>query len=332
MTRPRCMTALVTGLTLVLSSYLSVAAQAPGLKGAVQLGNCDTVADWVSDLTPSRLATGERRGNREAVPATTSFSTIPISLDALLAEDHVVTVASPASDVVACGEVGGRRTDAGALIIGLRPEEASDIMGIAYLAPSGDASQTDISLFVAGDPLATMAMVQADEVAQAVPEAIAEAGGVDVPLTPLPRAEPDVAAPVAEQPTGFSPEEAAYASDLAEIIQSQTESFNEFVLLTENPRIGQDDWTIQVATVFAIWELNYQEVQALTPPPVFVETHALVVEAFRLYSEAGHDGAVGIDTLDPALINQASTKMDHATELLILAKEEVERIQQERGG
>jgi hypothetical protein len=131
---------------------------------------------------------------------------------------------------------------------------------------------------------------------------------------------------------GFSLEELAYANDVGEISESLSESANEFVMLMENPRIGQDDWTIQVATVFAIWDVNYQEALALTPPPVFAETHALFVEALRLYSEAGHDGALGIETLDPAMINQGAAKMDQANELMILAEQEVDRIRQERGG
>ena len=323
---------LVAGMTLLYAGHSGVAAQSAGLDGAVHQGTCDRITDPVSDLTPSLLGTGEWRGNNDAIPAASSFSTIPISLDALLADEHVVTASDPAGDIIACGEIGGTRTDAGALIIGLRSEEESAVTGIAYLAPSGDGSQTNVSLFVAGEPLAEMAVDPAEVVAQAVPEAVVEEDDVDALLTPIPVAEPDEAAPVVEQQTGFTAEESAYANDVVEITESMVESFDEFTALMGNPRIGQNDWTIGVVTQFFIWDENYQEALALTPPPAFVETHALFVEALRLYSEAGDDAVVGIDTLDPAIINQASAKMNQASELIALASAEVDRIREERGG
>ena len=319
------------GVMLLVAGQSSVAAQTPGLSGAVHEGTCESIATPVSDLSPSLLGTGERRGNNEAIPAASSFSTIPLSLDALLADEHVVTASEPGGDIVACGDIGGTRTDGGALIIGLRPAEDSAITGIAYLAPSADASQTDLSLFVAGESLAEIAAAQVEAVVEEVPEAIVEGGGVDVLLTPLPVAEADVAAPVAEQQTGFTAEELAYANDVVEITESMVESFDDIAALMENPRIGQDDWSIDVVTQFFIWDSNYEAALALTPPPVFAETHALFVEALRLYTEAGDDAVLGIDTLDPTMINQASTKMSQASELMILASAEVDRIRQERG-
>src|SRR5215213_8780039 len=201
MARLHGLVTLVASMTLLLAGHVSVAAQSAGLDGAVHQGTCDRITDPVSDLTPSLLGTGERRGNSEAMPAASSFSTIPISLEALLADEHVVTASDSEGDIVACGEIGGTRTDAGALIIGLRSEEESAVTGIAFLAPSGDGSQSNVSLFVAGEPLSEMAARPAEVVAQAVPEAVVEEDDVDALLTPIPVAEPDEAAPVVEQQT-----------------------------------------------------------------------------------------------------------------------------------
>ena len=216
--------------------------------------------------------------------------------------------------------------------MGLKPVEGSGVTGIAYLAPSGDPSQTDVSLFVASERLAEMAIAEAEEVAQEVPEAIIEGGGVDVLLTPLPVAEPEVAAAIAEQQTGLTAEELAYSGDVVRITESMSESFDDLVALTENPRFGQDDWTIQVVTQFVIWDSNYEEAMALNPPPVFAETHALFVGALSLYSEAGDDFVLGLDTLDSGVINQGVAKMTQANELINQAAAEVDRIGEERGG
>jgi len=332
MARLRGLVTLVAGMTLLLAGHVSVAAQSAGLEGAVHQGTCDRIEDSVSDLTPSLLGVGEHRGSSEAIPAVSSFSTIPLSLDALLANDHVVTATEPGGDIVACGEIGGTRTDSGALIIGLKPSEDSAIAGIAYLAPTGDPSQTDVSLFVAGESLAEMAIAQVEAVAEEVPEALVEGGGVDVLLTPLPVAAPDAPAPVVEQQTGFTAEESAYADDVVEITHSMVESFQDFSALMETPRFGQDYWTIGVVTQFFIWDENYQDALALTPPPVFAETHALFVEALRLYSEAGDDFTLGIDTLDMTVINEGGSKVTQANELMNLASAEVDRIRDERGG
>jgi hypothetical protein len=332
MSRLWWLTAPVLGLTLLLVGHASVAAQSAALDGAVHQGTCNSMAAPVSELSPSLLGTGDRLGSRGAIPAASSFSTIPLSLDALLADEHVVTASKPGGDVVACGEVGGFLTDGGALVIGLEPIEGSAVMGIAYLAPSGDPAQTDVSLFVAGERLAEMAIAEAEEVAQEIPQAIVEEGGVDVLLTPLPVAEPEGAAPVAAQQTGLTAEELAYSNDVVRIIESETESFDDLVALTDNPRIGQDDWTMQVVTQFFIWDQNYEEALALAPPPVFAEMHALFVEALRLYSEAGDDFVLGLDTLDSAVINQGVAKMSQANELINQASEEINRIREERGG
>ena len=56
------------------------------------------------------------------MPAANSFTTVPISLEALTASDHAIVVPFPAGEeIVACGDIGGTLTEAGALIVGTRP-------------------------------------------------------------------------------------------------------------------------------------------------------------------------------------------------------------------
>jgi hypothetical protein len=281
------LTILVAGMTVLFAGHASVAAQSAGLNGVIHRGNCDRLTNPVSDLTPLLFGTSERRGSSEAIPVASSFSTIPVSFDALLIDDHAVATSRPGGDVIACGEIGGTRGDDGTLIIGLRSEEGSAITGIAYLAPSSDASQTDVSLFLAGEPLVEIAVAQAQE-------------------------------------------EETYATDIVRITQSMMESFGAFATLIESPRVGQENWTIELTAQFAIWDSNYGEALALSPPPVFAESHALLVEALRLYSEANDDFATALDTRDRAMMNQAVSEIAQADEMFGLAVAEADRIRQER--
>lgn len=126
-------------------------------------------------------------------------------------------------------------------------------------------------------------------------------------------------------------EAADYADDLVRITESTRESFRAFASLMGDPHFGQDDWTGEVKAQIAIWDSNYEEAQALNPPPVFAKTHALLLEALRIYGEAGDDVALGLDTLDPAMITQAAAKVAEANESFVQVIEEADRIRQRRG-
>ncbi len=90
------------------------------------------------------------------MPAATSFTTIPLPLAALVASDHALVIPFPAGDeLVACGELGGVLTEAGALVVGIRPQGDVGISGIAFLSPSADGAQTNVSLFISGAGLNT---------------------------------------------------------------------------------------------------------------------------------------------------------------------------------
>jgi hypothetical protein len=284
----RGLATLVVGVFLMAAGHLSVVAQSAGLDGTVHRGTCDRLADPVSDPTPFFFGIGERRGNSQAIPAASSFATIPIPFDALLAHDHAVTASDSGGDVVACGDIVGIRTDDGSLIVGIRAEDESAVTGVAYITPSDEASQTDVTLMIAGEPLGEMAAAHAREAT-------------------------------------------AYADDLVRITESTRESFRTFATLLGNPRFGQDDWSSEVEAQLAIWDANYEEALELNPPPVFAEMHALLLEALRIYGEAGDDVTLGLDTLDPNMINQASAKVVQANESFVKVLELVDRMRQERG-
>lgn len=132
-------------------------APVPGRPAAVYAGGCpsdeDDPGDVAAELTDLIAPTGEVVGMAAAVVAETSFTTVPRSLDALLAERYAIGVGSLGADepdLVACGEIGGVLNDAGNVVIGLREVGDSGFTGIAFLAPSAaDADRTDVSVFLA---------------------------------------------------------------------------------------------------------------------------------------------------------------------------------------
>ena len=157
---------------LILSLTFAAAAAAQvtddGLITGIHPGDCaGDIGVAAAPLTEPRLPEGDMVGAPDARPVATSFSTVPLSLEALLGDDHVVAVVASQVELridpedvlgvervekestAACGAVGGIRTDNGALVIELGEIGDSGISGVAYLAPSG-AGQTDVSLFLAG--------------------------------------------------------------------------------------------------------------------------------------------------------------------------------------
>ncbi len=119
----------------------------------IHTGTCNEVGEVVAPLTDLTGGTGDRVGRgRRAIPAESSFTSVPLTLDAILGAPHVVNVHLSADEIdtyIACGEIGGFLTPEGAVIIGLRELNRSGFTGIAYLAPGADGASTDVSAFVA---------------------------------------------------------------------------------------------------------------------------------------------------------------------------------------
>ena len=158
----------------------------------IHIGDCDELREVVQPLTSLTVPAGVIAGNDEAVLAEAAFSTIPLSLDAMLAEDHALKVHVSQEEIetyLACGDIGGTVDADGALIVGLKEVDGSGYTGIAYLVPGGPG-ETVLSVMIAkvlpgggpGDatPAAGAAPDEADEAADAPDEAAASGGEVAV--------------------------------------------------------------------------------------------------------------------------------------------------------
>jgi uncharacterized cupredoxin-like copper-binding protein len=119
----------------------------------IHSGTCDALGDVVQPLTDLTAPEGDRVGQgRRADLAETSFTNVPLTLDAILAEDHAINAHLSAEEIgtyIACGNIGGVLNDAGALVIGLREDSNSGYTGIAFLQPGADGASTNISVFIA---------------------------------------------------------------------------------------------------------------------------------------------------------------------------------------
>ncbi len=119
----------------------------------IHSGSCAELGDVVAPLADLTAPTGEGIGlSDSAAQAETSSTNVPLTLDAILAEDHAINAHLSAEEIgtyIACGDLGGVLDANGALVIGLHEDSDSGYTGIAYLAPAADGASTDVSVFIA---------------------------------------------------------------------------------------------------------------------------------------------------------------------------------------
>lgn len=126
----------------------------PARPGHIHAGRCgDELGDVVAPLTDLTAPVGDAVGqqNRAAL-AETSFTNVPLPLDAILADRHAINLHLSADEIgtyIACGNIGGVLDANGALVIGLGEESNSGYTGIAFLSPGADGASTDVSVFIA---------------------------------------------------------------------------------------------------------------------------------------------------------------------------------------
>ena len=117
----------------------------------IHSGDCDELGEVIQPLTALTVPTGAVSGNADAVVAEAAFTSIPLTLETLVAEDHALKVHLSRDQIqtyLACGDIGGTVDANGALIVGMKELDGSGYAGIAYLAPAGNG-QTSVSVMIA---------------------------------------------------------------------------------------------------------------------------------------------------------------------------------------
>jgi hypothetical protein len=119
----------------------------------IHTGDCVELGEVVAPLNDLIVPVGTGAGQAdEASLAESSFTIVPMTLDAILASDHAINVHLSAEQIdtyIACGEIGGVLDVNGALIVGLQESTDSGYTGIAFLGPNPDGVSTDVSVFIA---------------------------------------------------------------------------------------------------------------------------------------------------------------------------------------
>lgn len=200
--------------------------------------------------------------------------------------------------VVACGAIPAEADESNAdrVEVALEPATADRHYGYAILREF-DPGRTTIVLAIPGGTIT-------DEPLPA-----------PVQRTPSQDSLPPQTDTLTTQPS-LAQEELDYIIYLYSAMLTVADSSSRAGELFKNPRIGDDDWTIELATEFALWRTLYQAAEERIPPPRFAELHAKFTEMLSLLSSASYDMAAGADTLDPALVNRGAGKIADATEIL----------------
>ncbi|MFT4037871.1 MAG: hypothetical protein QM692_06800 [Thermomicrobiales bacterium] len=146
-------------LTTAIGGLSATAQDATPAAGAmahpvhIHSGNCNELGDVVAPLTDLTTPEGDAVGQgRRASTASTSYTNVPLPLDAILAADHAINAHLSADQIevyIACGEIGGVQAPDGSLTIGLRETDKSGFAGVAYLVPGADGASTDVTVFLA---------------------------------------------------------------------------------------------------------------------------------------------------------------------------------------
>lgn len=182
---------LLAALLLMASGSLSSLAQeaSPPRPSHIHVGDCDELGAVIQPLTSLTVPGGEVLGNADAVVAEAAFTSIPQTLDELLAEDHALKVHLSKEQIetyLACGDIGGALDANGALIVGMKELDGSGYAGIAYLEEQPNGT-TSVSVMIARViPGADGADAGAAQPAAETPaaEAPADAGAADEAASP----------------------------------------------------------------------------------------------------------------------------------------------------
>ena len=129
----------------------TLTAETDGSTAAIYAGDCDTdfTDERVATLTNVRAPDGDVEGADGASTVETSFTTLDLPLEDVLAEHHVLVVFDEDDDTVplVCGPIGGIVAEDGSLVFGLPVVRDSLFSGVAYLTEDGD--QTLATIFLA---------------------------------------------------------------------------------------------------------------------------------------------------------------------------------------
>ena len=118
------------------------------------------------------------------------------------------------------------------------------------------------------------------------------------------------------EPPSLTASEQNYATTIVDHNSKVGEAMSSLSYLMENPQIGYDEWTIDVATEVTIIRLLYEEAQEIEPPSSMADIHYNYMQAMWHYDRSMDFLVEGIDTLNADLMSQATSEIEMGTAYL----------------
>jgi uncharacterized cupredoxin-like copper-binding protein len=267
----------------------------PARPAHIHTGNCNNIGEVIAPLTDLTGATGDDMGQaRRAARGESSFTAaVPMTLDAILAENHAINVHLSADEIdtyIACGELGGALTPNGALVVGLGELNNSGYTGIAYLAPGADGASTAVSVFIA--PTSGRGQGRGGAAAEETPAADAAAG---TPAT-LPEASPAAESAIEGTPAADTGETAMVAGEQVPV------SLVEFAIsMPETLPAGQVTFAVtNDGSVTHSFEIENESMEAeleteLAPGETGLLTVDLAPGTYEVYCPVGNHAEQGME-------------------------------------
>ena len=143
-----------------------------------------------------------------------------------------------------------------------------------------------------------------------------------------PTSTPPVTPPT---PTPLTTSEQVYATTIADHSNKVSNAMYELSNLMSNPQIGNDEWTLKVASQLAAIRVLYDEAMEVEPPSSMTDIHYKYVQAMKHFETATHLIAEGVDTRDANLLNQATTELTTGNQLINEATNLLEEFKEAHG-
>ena len=141
-------------LQAVVATTETPVSRPTGNAASIVPGRCGQLNEPALDIGLVRSGQGDRVGIADVPEMAQGFGVVPIAFETVIAEPHAILVVLnelAGSDILACGDIGGRLTETGALVISLQPVETGGPAGVAVIAPSiEDPAATGVSIFLEG--------------------------------------------------------------------------------------------------------------------------------------------------------------------------------------
>ena len=149
--------------------------------------------------------------------------------------------------------------------------------------------------------------------------------------TPSASSESTTAASPAATPTCPTLAQATYFLALAEIQSGVDTAFADlgetFALAGNEPLlIFDDDWRLNVAITLTTMNIAAEQIRTLNPPPGLDDLHALQLQIADQLQIVTSSSVQGIDEVDAALLDEATTAIARTNTLVASSAEIIERV------